>query len=71
MGHYYFAVFQAFFTKDNDAMRPMIADFLSIKDPMLRSRRLILLYEEMHGIIDQKMFYVHKTAEELKERSKA
>ena len=24
----------------------------------------------MHGIIDKKMYYVHKTAEEFKERSK-
>lgn len=70
MAQYYFAVFQALFTKDNDAMRPMIANFLAIKDPMMRSRKLISLYEEMHGIIDQKMFYVHKTAEEFKERSK-
>jgi hypothetical protein len=51
-------------------MRPMIGNFLAIKDPMLRSRKLISLYEEMHGIIDKKMYYVHKTAEEFKERSK-
>jgi endopeptidase La len=70
MAQYYFAVFQALFTKDNEAMRPMISDYLSLKDPMLRSRKLINLYEEMHGIIDKKMFYVHKTAEEFKERSK-
>lgn len=37
---------------------------------MLRSRKLISLYEEMHGIIEKKMYYVHKTAEEFKERSK-
>jgi hypothetical protein len=70
MAGYYFAVFQALFSKDNDAMRPMIAGFLSIKDPMLRSRKLISFFEEMHGIIDKKMYYVHKTAEEFKERSK-
>jgi hypothetical protein len=28
------------------------------------------LYEEMHSIIDKKLFYVQKTAEEFKERSK-
>jgi len=51
-------------------MRPMISSFLSAKDPLHRSRKLINLYEEMHGIIDKKMYYVHKTAEEFKERSK-
>lgn len=70
MAQYYFAVFQALFSKDNEAMRPMIANFLAIKDPMMRSRKLIGLYNEMHEIIDQKLFYVHKTAEEFKERSK-
>jgi hypothetical protein len=33
-------------------MRPMIASFLAIKDPMMRSRKLIGLYNEMHEIID-------------------
>lgn len=70
MAQYYFAVFQALFSKDNDSMRPMIGDFLAVKDMMLRSRKLISLYEEMHGIIEKKMYYVHKTAEEFKERSK-
>lgn len=70
MAGYYFAVFQALFSKDNDSMRPMLGSFLGIKEPMMRSRRLISLFEEMHGIIDKKMYYVHKTAEEFKERSK-
>lgn len=70
MAQYYFTVFQALFSKENDLMRPMISSFLAIKDPMLRSRKLISLYEEMHNIIDKKMYYVHKTAEEFKERSK-
>ena len=51
-------------------MRPMIASFLQTKDPMHRSRKLINLFEEMHGIIDKKLYYVQKTAEEFKERSK-
>lgn len=70
MGQFYFAVFQALFSKDNETMRPMISSFLSAKDPLHRSRKLINLYEEMHGIIEKKMYYVHKTAEEFKERSK-
>ena len=51
-------------------MRPMISSFLQTKDPMHRSRKLINLFEEMHGIIDKKLYYVQKTAEEFKERSK-
>ncbi len=70
MAQYYFAVFQALFTKDNDAMRPMIGSFLAIKDPLHRSQKLLSLFEEMHSIIDKKMFYVYQTQEEFKERSK-
>ena len=51
-------------------MRPMIAAFLKTRDPLHRSRKLINLFEEMHGIIDKKLYYVQKTAEEFKERSK-
>ena len=58
MGQFYFAVFQAIFSKDNESMRPMIASFLQTKDPMHRSRKLINLFEEMHGIIDKKLYYV-------------
>jgi ATP-dependent Lon protease len=70
MGQFYFAIFQALFSKDNESMRPMIASFLATRDPLHRSRKLINLYEEMHGIIDKKLYYIHKTAEEFKERSK-
>jgi hypothetical protein len=70
MGQYYFAVFQAIFTKDNDSMRPMLVSFMQTTDPLMRSRKLINLYEELVGIIDKKLFYVQKTAEEFKERSK-
>ncbi len=48
----------------------VMSTFLATKDPLHRSRKLIGHYEEMHGIIERKMFYVHKTAEEFKERSK-
>lgn len=48
----------------------VMSTFLAIKDPLYRSRKLIGHYEEMHGIIERKMFYLHKTAEEFKERSK-
>ena len=70
MAQFYFAVFQALFSKDNEAMRPMISSFLGTQDPLHRSRKLINLFEEMHQIIDKKLYYVHKTAEEFKERSK-
>lgn len=51
-------------------MRPMLTSFLQTRDPVLRSRKLIGLYDEMHAIIDKKLYYVQKTAEEFKERSK-
>lgn len=70
MGQFYFAVFQAIFSKDNESMRPMLMSFLKSRDPVERSRKLISLYEEMHSIIEKKLFYVQKTAEEFKERSK-
>ena len=70
MGQFYFAVFQAIFSKDNESMRPMLTSFLQTKDPLHRSRKLVNLYDEMHQIIDKKLFYVQKTAEEFKERSK-
>jgi hypothetical protein len=70
MAHFYFAVFQAIFSKDNEGMRPMIYSFIQTRDPLHRSRKLVNLYEEMHSIIDKKLYYVQKTAEEFKERSK-
>lgn len=70
MGQFYFAVFQALFSKDNESMRPMLTSFLETPDPVFRSRKLISLYNEMHEIIDKKLYYVQKTAEEFKERSK-
>jgi len=48
----------------------MLTGFLQTKDPLHRSRKLINLFEEMHHIVDKKLFYVQKTAEEFKERSK-
>jgi len=48
----------------------MLTSFLQTKDPLHRSRKLVNLYDEMHQIIDKKLFYVQKTAEEFKERSK-
>jgi len=70
MGQYYFSIFQALFSKDNEAVRPQIQDFLEIKDAVHRSRKLISYFEELHSIIDQKLFYVQKMNEELKERQK-
>lgn len=70
MAQYYFSIFQAIFSKDNESVRPMISDFLAIQDPMHRSRKIISYFEELHGIIDKKLFYVQKMADEFKERSK-
>lgn len=71
MAQTYFGVYQATFSKDNESVRPMISDFLGIKDPVHRSRKILSYYSELSGLIDKKLFYVHKTAEEFKERSKA
>ena len=70
MAQYYFSVFQAIFAKDNDSVRPSIADFLQLRDPLMRSRKLIFYYDELHELIDKKLFYVNRTADEFKERSK-
>jgi hypothetical protein len=43
---------------------------LNIQDPILRSRKIIYLFEELHSVIDKKLFYVQKTADEFKDRSK-
>jgi hypothetical protein len=37
---------------------------------MFRSSKLIHYFEELHQIIDKKIYYVQKTAEEFKDRSK-
>ena len=63
-------MFQALFAKDNESVRPSIADFLQLQDPLMRSRKLIFYFEELHDIIDKKLYYVTKMAEEFKERSK-
>jgi len=48
----------------------MISDYLKIQDPIHRSRKIISYFEELHGIIDKKLYYVQKMADEFKERSK-
>lgn len=44
MAQYYFAVFQALFSKDNDGMRKSITSFLDTKDPIHRSRKVINMF---------------------------
>lgn len=63
-------MFQAIFAKDNDSVRPSIQDFINIQDPLMRSRKLIFYFEELHELIDKKLYYVQKMSEEFKERSK-
>ena len=70
MAQYYFSVFQAIFSKDNETVRPMTSDYLKIQDPIHRSRKIISYIEELHGIIDKKLYYVQKMADEFKEMSK-
>jgi len=70
MAQCYFSVFQCIFAKDNESVRPSIAEFLSIQDPIMRSRKLISYFEELHKIIDKKIHYVQVMADEFKERSK-
>ena len=36
----------------------------------MRSRKIIYLFEELHSVIDKKLYYVQKTADEFKDRSK-
>lgn len=43
---------------------------MNIIDPILRSRKIIYLFEELHSVIDKKLYYVQKTADEFKDRSK-
>mmetsp|Transcript_34657 Transcript_34657/g.53048 ORF Transcript_34657/g.53048 Transcript_34657/m.53048 type:complete len:142 (+) Transcript_34657:868-1293(+) len=70
MAQYYFSVYQALFSKDNDSVKPLITDFLQIQDPIHRSRKIISYFEEFYEIIDKKLYYYQKTADEFKERSK-
>ena len=58
------------FAKDNDSVRPSVLEFLEIKDPIYRSRKLLSYFEELHGIIEKKLYYVQVMADEFKERSK-
>ena len=41
-----------------------------MNDPIARSRKTLFFYEELLALIDKKLYYVQKTAEEFKERSK-
>jgi len=70
MAQHYFSIYQTIFAKNADLVKPMIADFLTIQDPLHRSRKIIGYFKELHDIIDKKLHYVHKTAEEMKERQK-
>ena len=36
----------------------------------MRSRKIIFYFEELNSLIDKKLYYVQKMAEEFKERSK-
>lgn len=70
MAHYYFSLFQALFSKDQDDMKEQMRLFLECDDPISRSKKVIYLFDEFTGLLDQKCYYIQKTAEEFKERSK-
>lgn len=70
MAQQYFSVYQTIFAKNADIVKPLIADFLAIQDPLHRSRKIIGYFKELHEIIDKKLHYIHKTSEEMKERNK-
>lgn len=70
MAHYYFSLFQALFSKDQKDMKEQMRLFLECDDPISRSKKVIYLFDEFTHLLDQKCYYIQKTAEEFKERSK-
>ena len=70
MAHYYFSLFQALFSKDQKDMKLQMKRFLECDDPIMRSKKVIYLFDEFTHLLDQKCYYIQKTAEEFKERSK-
>lgn len=58
MAQFYFAIFQAIFSKESESMRSPITEFLSLQDPLHRSRKLIEYFKELHGVMERKMFYI-------------
>ncbi|CAI2378439.1 unnamed protein product [Moneuplotes crassus] len=70
MAHYYFSMFQALFSKDQKDMKKQMKDFLVEIDPVMRSKKVTYLFDEFTHLLDQKCYYIQKTAEEFKERSK-
>ena len=70
MAHYYFSMFQALFSKNQKDMKHQMREFLEQDDPIMRSRKVIFLFDEFTHLLDQKCYYIQKTAEEFKERSK-
>jgi endopeptidase La len=70
MAHYYFSMFQALFSKDQKDMKHQMKNFLECDDPLMRSKKVIYLFDEFTHLLDQKCYYIQKTAEDFKERSK-
>jgi endopeptidase La len=70
MAHYYFSLFQALFSKDQKDMKIQMRQFLECDDPIMRSKKVIFLFDEFTHLLDQKCYYIQKTAEDFKERSK-
>ena len=70
MAHYYFSLFQALFSKDQKDMKIQMRRFLECDDPVMRSKKVMYLFDEFTTLLDRKCHYIQKTAEEFKERSK-
>jgi len=63
-------MFQALFSKDQNNIKKQMMNFLVGTDPVLRSRKVTYLFDDFAHLLDQKCYYIQKTAEEYKERSK-
>lgn len=48
----------------------MVTDYIQIQDPLHRARKIIGYFEELHGIIDKKLYYAQKMTQEARERNK-
>ena len=70
MAHYYFSIYQALFSNDQDDLKRQQALFLSSNDPVDRAKKVVFLFSEFIEMLDKKMYYVQKTAEEFKDRNK-
>ena len=70
MAHYYFSIYQALFAKDTKEIILQQQKFLDSDDPFIRANQITFLYSDFIEMLDKKMYYLNKTAQEFKEKSK-